>query len=152
MYLHKIILLLLFIALGASPLFSAGKKAASGDDASKPEGGYDGISKLKYTTEDIESLKKSAEYRRATYTYSGGFYKVKMPTTAKKREALKKKYAKKGKTPFCIGVSIAETKESHGKKKTLSYYRGSADIYIIDMENKKIVESKRVSLKKLCVS
>ena len=152
MYFPKIILLMFFISLTASPLFSVGKKAVSDDDTSKPKGAFDGISKLKYTTEEIENLKKSAEYRRATYTYSGSFYKVKMPNTAKKREALKKKYDKKGKTPFCIGVSIAETKESHGKKKTVSYYRGSADIYIIDMENKKIVESKRVSLKKLCVS
>jgi hypothetical protein len=146
----KIIFFIFLVSGVSSSIYaenSLKKKSASAD-----AGPYDGISKLKYTTEQIESLTKSAEYRRAVYKYMGGFYSVKMPKTAKKIAALKAKYAKKGKTPFCIGVSIYEIKESHGKKKQASYYKGSADIYIIDMENKKIVESKRVSLKKLCTS
>ncbi len=150
----QIIFLIALIGFFAFPL-SAKKKKKSHSIKTKVETvdlNFDDIPKLKYTTEQINNLQKSAEYKKAQYSYSGGLYPVKMPTTEKKIAALKAKYAKKGKTPFRICVSISETKESHGKKKKTSYYRSSADVYIIDMENKKLVASKKVSLRKLCAS
>ena len=116
----------------------------------KEEVSFDGIDKLKYTTEQINSLLKTVEYKKATYTFSGGPYGITLPKDKKKLELLKKKYERRGKTPFRICVSVTESKDYHGKIKKSDYKRGLVDIYIIDMANKKVVAYKKMSLSRLC--
>ena len=125
-------------------------KNAKNAPKEKPVVSFDGIDKLKYTTEQINSLVKTTEYKKATYTFSGGPYGITLPKDKKKLELLKKKYERRGETPFRICVSVTESKEYHGKIKKSDYTRGMASIYLIDMENKKVVEYKKVSLSKLC--
>ena len=153
MKIFKSVFLIALVGFFALPLVAKKKKTVSKtDETTVAAGAFDGIAKLKYTSEQIANLKKAAEYRKAQYTFSASVGLISLPKTAKKKEALKKKYDKKGETPFRICASVYETKESRGKKKKVAYYKSSADIYIIDMENKKVVESKRVALRKLCAS
>ena len=153
MKIFKAVFLIALVGFFALPLVAEKKKAdPEKSDATETAGPFDGIANFKYSSEQIANLKKLAEYRKAKYSFSGGFYTIPMPNTAKKRESLKKKHEKKGTTPFRICASVYETKEIRGIKKKSAYYRKGADIYIIDMEKKKIVKTKRVSLKKLCAS
>ena len=116
----------------------------------KPVISFDGIEKFKYTTEQIEGLLKTTEYKKAQYDFSAAFYSLGLSKI--KMLNLKKKCDKNGETPFRICVSVYETKESRGKKKKEKYTKGYAEIYILDMENKKLVEYDKESLKKLCPS
>ena len=104
----------------------------------KVKGPYLGIKDFKYTTEQIESLKVTQEYKNSKYQLLCSKYSVKLSSS--KKEAI----AKKKVSPYRIGVYV----KKDGKK----IFNGNGEIYIIDTENKKVVASTKMSLKKLCPS
>ena len=99
---------------------------------------YLGIKDFKYTTEQIENLKVSTEYKKSKYDLLFNRYSMRL-SNSKKAAIAKKKVS-----PFRIGVYV----KKDGKK----MFTGNGEIYILDAENKKVVDSAKMSLKKLCPS
>jgi len=113
---------------------------------------YLNIKGFKYTQDQIDNLQTTLEYKKVTYIFTGGPRSIPMPEKEKDKQKLIAKYQKKGITPFRIFVTIKETEEVRGKKKTTTNYSGRCEIYVFDVENKKLVKHKRESLRKLCAT
>ncbi len=146
----KTTFLVAIVCFFSLPLMAQTK--TTGQTTKKVVGIYDKIKNFKYTTAQIESLTKTIEVRKVQFGYSGGFTSIPMPKTEKKRAALKKKYDKKGKTPFRILASVYEIKTVRDKKIKAATYKGSVDVYIINLDSKEVAFSKKIPLKKLCAS
>jgi hypothetical protein len=103
---------------------------------------YLGIKDFKYTQEQIDNLQNQVEYKKHKYSITCSSYS--MSLSKAKLKSLTNKCKKKLVTPFRMGIYLIKD----GKKD----YKGNAEIYIFDKDGKKLVESEKESLKKLCPS
>ena len=103
---------------------------------------YLGIKDFKYTQEQIDNLKNDVEYKKHKYSITSSSYSMSLSKT--KLKSLTKKCEKKQVTPFRMGIYLLKDKKKE--------YKGNAEIFIINKDEKTLVEKEKSSLKKLCPS
>lgn len=106
------------------------------------------VKSLPLPAEKLIELSNSVDYKRKTYTLKSDI-SVNLPKDKNKREKTIAKLNKKKKIPIRIISTVKWVPTGSSGKKPKYNFKGSAELYLIDANNK-IALKKKVKLNKLC--